>query len=300
MTDDQQRCFDQFIKLRDQMSIAVRAYQANIAPFAELHRQFREQQAIINTAAIQIGETIHSQLARIQGFAVPLLDAHKQIASSIGPILLSLHAAFQGLPDRMRDALKIMGENGWYIDWELPIPTIIAVAKGFSEGMAEESHEVLCQHYEERLDTIKENLIRSYPHRSLILSAAIEAHQEGKYYLAIPVFLSQADGICNEILGTQLYKKRNGIPATAQFIDSEDDRLITAMLHPLAIPLPISANIAERFMFPGALNRHAVLHGEDVTYGSQLNSYRAISLLFYVASVLRTEREETTEADRDT
>ena len=34
------------------------------------------------------------------------------------------------------------------------------------------------------------------------------------------------------------------------------------------------------------LNRHEVLHGESVDYGTEINSLKAISLLYYIASVL--------------
>jgi len=35
-----------------------------------------------------------------------------------------------------------------------------------------------------------------------------------------------------------------------------------------------------------ALYRHAVLHGESVDYGTEINSLKAISLLQYVSGVL--------------
>ena len=42
----------------------------------------------------------------------------------------------------------------------------------------------------------------------------------------------------------------------------------------------------ERESLMNVLNRHEVLHGESVDYGTEINSLKAMSLLYYIASVL--------------
>lgn len=61
---------------------------------------------------------------------------------------------------------------------------------------------------------------------------------------------------------------------------------MAAMLSPLAQTLPIGASENERYKGFPALNRHTVLHGESLDYGSKTNSFKAISLINYVAHVL--------------
>ena len=68
--------------------------------------------------------------------------------------------------------------------------------------------------------------------------------------------------------------------------------LSKSMLHSLLVILPIAYNENERGGLSGILNRHAVLHGEDTEYGSRPHGCRAISLLCYVAAMLRDREPE--------
>ena len=64
-----------------------------------------------------------------------------------------------------------------------------------------------------------------------------------------------------------------------------------ALLSPLAETLPIGASEYERPTGFDELNRHMVLHGESLDYGTKINSLKAISLINYVAHVLTLEKE---------
>ena len=67
-----------------------------------------------------------------------------------------------------------------------------------------------------------------------------------------------------------------------------------ALLSPLSQPLPISASKHERDESFNELNRHQVMHGESLGYGTEINSLKAISLLNYVTQVLRLDDENET------
>ena len=64
------------------------------------------------------------------------------------------------------------------------------------------------------------------------------------------------------------------------------DTYRAALLSPLAQTLPIGASKHERPEDFTELNRHVVLHGESLDYGTKINSLKAISLINYVAHVL--------------
>jgi len=66
-------------------------------------------------------------------------------------------------------------------------------------------------------------------------------------------------------------------------------RVRAALLSPLAQILPISASQRERQDGTTALNRHMVLHGESLDYGTKANSLKAISLINYVTQILGNE-----------
>jgi len=70
------------------------------------------------------------------------------------------------------------------------------------------------------------------------------------------------------------------------------DTYRAALLEPLAQTLPIGASQNERHDGFSELNRHMVLHGESLDYGTEKNSLKAISLINYVSIVLKLDDNE--------
>jgi hypothetical protein len=199
-----------------------------------------------------------------------------------------LSETMRQLPSRTRAALLRLGERGWYLDLEMPLPWLWELDRAIASGDHQGVEEALVEYFETQRDKIKGRLVEWFPSRARIFECAFAAHARGEYELSVPVFLIQADGICQELIGIQLFKRRDGVPALAKHVEGvPEDTFRAALLHPLVQPLPISASAKERESFLEALNRHAVLHGESVDYGTVPNSLKALSLLSYVADVLR-------------
>ena len=117
-----------------------------------------------------------------------------------------------------------------------------------------------------------------------MINRAFEAHKNGWYELSIPVFLAQADGICFESLGLNLYKRKGRTPAIKKELEMIfNDKFISSFLHPLLISLPISDPINKQQADQASVNRHAVLHGHSSDYGTHSNSLKVISHLCYIA-----------------
>ncbi len=132
------------------------------------------------------------------------------------------------------------------------------------------------------------------------MELAYESHRRSEYELSVPVILAQADGICQELIGIQLYQKRRNVPATATYVQSfATDTLFSALLYPLLVPLPLSAGQHERDDEFDMLNRHQVLHGESFDYGTKKNSLRAFSLIYYVASVLISNNHDMSKGSSE-
>jgi hypothetical protein len=219
--------------------------------------------------------------------------------SFIRTALPGLVEEFQKLPKRTQDALLALGTRGWYLDLEMTLPGLWSLEKAITEGNSDEAELALAEYFRENTRHIEEDLINLFPHRARILSSAFSAHSRGEYELSVPVFLAQADGICHELIGLQLFRKsrkRRNVPATAEYVDTlADDTFQAAMLYPLSVTLPISASEHERGDAFVGLNRHQVLHGESTRYGTEMNSLKAISLLNYVAHILKDREDETTK-----
>ncbi len=69
--------------------------------------------------------------------------------------------------------------------------------------------------------------------------------------------------------------------------------LEAAFLSPFAETLPISASEDERDDRFSGLNRHMILHGESLDYGTRINSLKAISYINYVTQVLKMDDENS-------
>jgi hypothetical protein len=136
-----------------------------------------------------------------------------------------------------------------------------------------------------------------------VIKAAVNAHRtlgSDGYFLSIPVFIAQADGLLTEIAKVEsaLQKERSGqreLQASKALreqlgADQESLDLIDPLLklHELDFMKSSRARrvaaqtTGEAFT---ALNRHQVMHGESCDYGTEINSLKAFSLL---ASVART------------
>jgi hypothetical protein len=188
--------------------------------------------------------------------------------------------------ERWKCAARQLSERGWLADLDFPIQMLNAVnvlykKKDFTaidDGMAA---------YTERTvsDVVARHCEQDWPHRWPILKPALKAHKKKQYALCIPVFLAQADGMCQEIFGVKLYgRSKNGIPHTALKVAAlQPDKATATLLEPLLVASSFNAYDEEAKLKPAVVNRHEVLHGVSVTYATKTNSLRAISLLYYVA-----------------
>lgn len=226
-------------------------------------------------------------LPDLSPIAKQVIDFQKAIQESIGPAFLELLKGFQELPARTQEALLLLGQHGWYLDPEMSLPALWELKNALSEGSIVEAEGALVEYFEGRVSEIEESITAKFPHRSHLIHPALDAHRREEYVLSIPVLLAQADGICKETVDHYLFIRQDKKPCTAIYVAQiAADTYMAALLSPLAATLPIGASVKERPEGFTALNRHTVLHGESLDYGSKTNSLKAISLVNYVAHVL--------------
>lgn len=200
----------------------------------------------------------------------------------------------QAMQDTSAGLLKLAG-HGWYlpgsVDWD--VPGRLARDEEMDWGTIDAE---MCELWSQELDAAHQELLRVHPRRAAPLRQAIAAHEAEQFFLSVPAFLSQADGICFELVGEQLFAKTGNAMRLCDAITA-DDNLSSALLSPLATVQPIAWSSTRRSSEPGQLNRHAVLHGEDVEYGTEVNSLKALSLLSFVSCALRLARRDPSPAD---
>lgn len=231
-----------------------------------------------------------------------LLEKLSKIAIPFDSINLpkfpNLNEKFENLPKKMEDAVLVLANHGWYIDLDMHVQWLWDSEKEITKGEVLNVEQLLTDHFEENIDNIEKSIIKLSPARSHILSEAFRAHHRGEYYLSIPVFLSQADGIAKDIVGQNFFLRKDKKPKTALYVQEVTSNTLTsALLAPLAQSTTISASEYEREEGFNFLNRHMVLHGESLDYGNKTNSLKSISLINYISKVLTKEANKIMKSE---
>jgi hypothetical protein len=276
-----------FAEFGRQIAKSVSGWEAAIEPIAKRMAAFQKDWAAIKPIAVPV---IDIQNAFKISFA-PLGSQVAALQKSAKVFLDSLSRSFEQLPPKNKEALTVLAKNGWYLDVNLSLPTLYRLAAEFTSGDIDEANNALCEYFESRVDDIESSLISQLPERSRLFYSAFNAHRREEFALSIPVFLSQADGICQKLTGKQIYGRNGrGIPKiAAKLLAADLSPFVVSMLTPIIEPFPIGASPEERAEMGYILNRHTVLHGESTDYDTRLNGCRAISFLVYVSWILQSK-----------
>lgn len=180
-------------------------------------------------------------------------------------------------------SLLAMGNNGWFFDSEMSIDGMIHILEATEAGDVQSIELGMVDFFESRLSGIENDICQRFPQRGNILRQAFSAHREGQYFLSVPVFLAQADGLTLEIAGQNFFMGSGKKNIGKMIDDIVEESHKTTFLTPLQASLPLTAPQSKRGTNFNQLNRHAVLHGESLEYGTKTNSLKALSFLNYVA-----------------
>lgn len=253
-----------------------------LQPFLEQQRKLQEALEGVNIPSYQLPD--------LSPFKKQIQQYQKSLSGIITPAFEELQRSFRELPPKIQEALLLLAQYGWYLDFNMPLPSLWDIKEAISSGEIDEVEEALIEYFESQLDEIEHFFSAQFPHRSHIIASAFKAHRNGDYFLSIPVLLAQTDGICKEVVDQYLFMKKDKKPRTAMYVEQiAADTYKAALLSPLAASTPIGASEHEREEGFNLLNRHMVLHGESLDYGSKINSLKAISLVNYVSQALEKD-----------
>ena len=192
------------------------------------------------------------------------------------------------LPEREREAVLELGRAGWFVDKEMGWAWVVGFPARVKQGQLQETEAALCDHIDDQLSNIEHRVCSAFPWRARIIRDALSAHREERYALSVPVVLAQADGIAHEALRVSLYSRygKGHTKVAREFEQRQIDPHLMPLLVAMTHVLPHIYNPAERQGSRIDFNRHAILHGESITYDTRETSARAISLLSYIVWML--------------
>jgi hypothetical protein len=217
-----------------------------------------------------------------QRFLDVLEEVHKSIAEAFENARNfdnkhNWSSRFDDLPSAIKFGVKTLSESSWYIHGNMTLG-LVQLADMLVDGQSDEVNTLMVSYFENYVDEIETRLVSQYPKRKEILKAAFRAHRQQEYFLSIPVFLSQVDGICLDSLGGQYFRKtrKNIRKKRIRSSDTFDSAFLSAFTSDSPIHASVDSNVQDE-----KFNRHLILHGMDCTYGTRINSFKCISLLNY-------------------
>ena len=215
----------------------------------------------------------------------PLRDAAKQFNEFLekNPHFLERVGDYlKNWPEYHKKDWAELAGYGWFLNGNTPITVEVALKQGKASV-----DRFMVTHLKESWSKNTARIIRSYPEREHVLKAAFELHESGNYIASVPLFLSQIDGICAQNLGVFLFSEhQRRLERSKEIIDESSNSLTNAFLEVLNTETQFGAGISshKRSKKDLAPNRNGILHGsrKHLDYGTEVNSFKAFSLLAFV------------------
>lgn len=184
--------------------------------------------------------------------------------------------------------LKSIAGYGWYIDGGITMGYTTHLMEKAVNGDNEFLDKFFAKYYRENIDRLSEILKKRQDSRQKIIIEALDCHNEKKYHASTVLFLSQADGICNG----QLFRTKKEKESLKKFLSkSKNGNLINILLRMITDESAIDVGYTKKEEFDSNLNRHAVVHGLDVNFGTEINSLKAFSLLCFVSDFVNRHKK---------
>jgi hypothetical protein len=244
-------------------------------PFEEINRFFEK----INNSSILTAKNILSD------FNENIKDIGKQFSENL---------------KRTPGSLILLAKYGWYLDFESDINLPIELGNLITENKIEEVDSYLVKYYTKYLDQFFSNLFKNHPMREIIFTQIYEAHKSENYYISVPCVLSQIDGICFDYTSKKYFiknkkdKQYKYLPEVAEEFSNVSSSIVKAFIAPILTQNPMISHESSLNDYPVHLNRNTIMHGIDIEYGTQLNSLKCLSLLFYISDMLTLLKEKNT------
>lgn len=256
------------------IKILIDKIKRNNEIFNELIKGSKEQIEIFNRIKDDANKNVK--------FAESILESNKELSEIL-----------------INTVLPFFSKRGWFLSIDLYCEQMIfklgkaiddfkKINKTDSHSQENAIEEALKCLIRGSIHKIEKNVYEVWPTRESIFKDAFEAHLSAKYTLSIPIFLAQSDGICYEITGKYIFTQYNGTlqdVLNKKIVESKMTSLRKAFLELFLKPNSMTVNTKTRNNtktedpFFGPLNRHGVLHGEDLNYATEANSLRCISLV---------------------
>jgi hypothetical protein len=247
---------------------------------AETYARFAQQ-------AFDVARFINQELQKV----APYLE--KALAQIDWAAAMQRLQRLDELPKKSKDAMRLALAEGWFFGWHDGLQSLMELVESLETTQSSAVDDIMVAYYRTNLQSFSDEITSQYPNRAAPIKAAINAHMslsEQGYFLSIPVFIAQADGLLAEITGAESPTTK----AAAKVFSEKyaDDPELLDLLYPFLELKDSSFMMSAKARQDAAqatgksftaLNRHQVMHGERSDYGTEINSLKAFSFLVFAA-----------------
>ena len=232
---------------------------------------------------ISFGETVSDYVASFE-----------QFRERFPALLADIHEAIKTFQDHYKRFPIIMVELGWppmdlYFDEARAI--IDSYDRDDVEAVRGEVEKFLLAKFDsEEIGQIVSSWAKAgwSTKRMPILQQAINSHHEGKFYVSVPAFLTQLEGVIADHFGHRGRMRQSNLAKCYNALLSCKDKLsfddaVKKFLFEIVL-----VDFEHGCPLKSSLSRHAILHGADTDYGTAVNSLKAILLFDYIQVKVRT------------
>lgn len=184
---------------------------------------------------------------------------------------------------------KVYLELKWVPDFNVPAAVILKTIMYYEEGNIERAewlHRKYCLrvYTKEKVDEVLSiwKKIPELDKRIHILEQAVIAHQQGLYFVSVPVFCSQIEGyLADSSKDSGRIKQKVLIEV---FGDMKRYHFFSELLQEFAKTI-LFAGFDRGSESSSTLSRNAILHGHDLEYGTKENSLKLLMLINLIQSL---------------
>jgi hypothetical protein len=206
--------------------------------------------------------------------------------------LIRIRESIDQFNNNLPGYLVSIANFGWYLDLHTGVNLSVTLANYIEDKEIEKVDNYLIDYYSSNFDIIITKLSSNHPKRLKLFSEIKIAFDNEYYNLVIPLLLSQIDGICYDytkklfFIKNKKNEKNPYLPKVSNELIVLNGEFFKAFLAPFFNDAPIFTHEDNLELFPTAFNRHRVLHGLEIEFGTKINCLKALSLLSYCDDVL--------------
>jgi len=177
------------------------------------------------------------------------------------------------------DFAYLLSNYGWYISSDMSWKLVFDIFQAVKKDDVKFINNTVKKYYNENFETKLKVLVRKFPERKDIIIEAFEAHKKKMYFSSTTLFLTQTDGLCQG----RLFRNKK---ARELLTNEKKRRSIFNAVLAKESAINVDTRKVDNSNYKSDLNRHAIMHGFDTKYSSEVNSLKALSILCFVSDYI--------------